>query len=242
MIARSMEMVEGLSRSKYEKLQEALQGLPVELEFEQTVHNGEPVCLIQIQDPSISMTTIRCNAKGYNIHWGSSTPSDLKSLISDTMRGEVSEDDILSEWDDQWDEFIEDYKSKILNAVKKEEILELLDSEYDSVQGIYQRLYQIADWISNEQGIIFSNIDLSELNESVIPSNFKYSEDESMFIHHYEDGTYITITTDKLDIGTLIQYHAKQTKKYNVHLVVEVNSLNTENVKFEVLLNQSPVA
>ncbi|MDM5359684.1 hypothetical protein [Peribacillus sp. ACCC06369] len=56
------------------------------IEFEEkTDENGEPYFLFQIYDMSISMTTVRCDKKGFNIHFGSSTPRHVKTVIQNVM-------------------------------------------------------------------------------------------------------------------------------------------------------------
>ncbi|MHC5529505.1 hypothetical protein [Priestia megaterium] len=44
--------------------------------------------LIQIYDHTASLTTITCHEKGYNIHWGSGTPAQIKTIVNDIMDGE----------------------------------------------------------------------------------------------------------------------------------------------------------
>ncbi|MFF2591078.1 hypothetical protein ACFVSS_25220 [Peribacillus butanolivorans] len=55
---------------------------------EETDENGETYYLIQIYDMSLSMTTIRCDKKGYKIHFGSSTPVHIKTRIENVMNDE----------------------------------------------------------------------------------------------------------------------------------------------------------
>lgn len=49
--------------------------------------DGKIIYLIQVIDksPYPPLTTIACDSKGWNIHWGSSTPVELKALIEDAM-------------------------------------------------------------------------------------------------------------------------------------------------------------
>ncbi|RXY98548.1 hypothetical protein [Fictibacillus sp. S7] len=55
---------------------------------EHTYDDGDHYYIIAIFDLSCSMTTIRCNKYGYNVHWGSSTPVYIKTIIENVMSGE----------------------------------------------------------------------------------------------------------------------------------------------------------
>ncbi|CAK8580900.1 hypothetical protein [Priestia megaterium] len=83
---------EGLKRvveMKALKIKDALKGMveDVGLELDENV-NGKNVHLIQITDKTISLTTITCHETGFNIHWGSGTPSNVKTIVNDIMNGE----------------------------------------------------------------------------------------------------------------------------------------------------------
>ena len=49
--------------------------------------------LIQIYDFSTSLTTITCHETGYNFHWGSSTPVELKTIVERIMSGDEEDED-----------------------------------------------------------------------------------------------------------------------------------------------------
>lgn len=72
-----------------DKFGEAFEDYITDIDIEEcTDENGETYYLIQISDLSVSFTTIRCHKLGYNIHWGSSTPVFIKSIIEEVMGGE----------------------------------------------------------------------------------------------------------------------------------------------------------
>lgn len=82
------ELLKGLSEMKFNQLKDSLRWQVAFDSIELQKHideNGETVYLIQISDKTISFTTITCDKKGWRIHWGSSTPVELKTLIEDVM-------------------------------------------------------------------------------------------------------------------------------------------------------------
>ncbi|MCM3411868.1 hypothetical protein [Metabacillus litoralis] len=85
------EKLEILVDWKLAELDEAFENEPfveyIDLK-EHTNENDELYYLIQIADKSDSLTTIKCDKVGYNIHWGSSTPVFIKSIIENVMNGE----------------------------------------------------------------------------------------------------------------------------------------------------------
>lgn len=68
-------------------IKNALKELVANVEL-QLNENGNDKHLIQIHDHTASLTTITCHETGYNIHWGSGTPAQIKTIVNDIMDGE----------------------------------------------------------------------------------------------------------------------------------------------------------
>ncbi|PHD69881.1 hypothetical protein COF40_14325 [Bacillus toyonensis] len=77
-----------LVRARFEEMKDALENEVDEITYEESVdENGETICSIFVHDKTISLTSIRCDKTGWNIHWGSSTPVYIKEEIR-TIMGE----------------------------------------------------------------------------------------------------------------------------------------------------------
>jgi hypothetical protein len=75
-----------LVQMKLKQLDEVLEKHVNFIELQEDIdENGEIYYLIQISDLTVSLTTITCNKKGWDIRWGSSTPRHIKTLIDNVM-------------------------------------------------------------------------------------------------------------------------------------------------------------
>ncbi|OSY00325.1 hypothetical protein BTJ45_02931 [Bacillus mycoides] len=83
------EDLKRLVRMNFEEMKRVLKGKINDIEYEESVdENGELICSIYVYDKTISMTSITCHKKGYNVHWGNSTTWDIKEEIQSIMGGE----------------------------------------------------------------------------------------------------------------------------------------------------------
>ncbi|MGU3395008.1 hypothetical protein ACNHOZ_12685 [Priestia sp. D51] len=76
-----------LVEMRFWEIEDALEELVKKVEL-QLDKNGNDKHLIQIYDYTASLTTITCHETGCNIHWGSGTPSNVKTIVNDIMNGE----------------------------------------------------------------------------------------------------------------------------------------------------------
>lgn len=80
------EDLKELVQMKFEEMKDALENEVDEITYKESVdENGETICSILVHDKTISLTSIKCDKTGFNIHWGNSTPVYIKSAIEEIM-------------------------------------------------------------------------------------------------------------------------------------------------------------
>lgn len=80
------EDLKELVQMKFEEIKDTLENEVDEITYKESVdENGETICSICVYDRTTSMTSIKCDKTGFNIHWGNSTPVYIKSAIEEIM-------------------------------------------------------------------------------------------------------------------------------------------------------------
>ncbi|WP_045522738.1 hypothetical protein [Neobacillus niacini] len=108
--------LERLINYKVDELKKALEGQIIFIELQKDVdESGEDVFFILVVDKEQTLTTIKCDDKGWSARYEMFTPGHIKTAVENTMNG------IDKDWRMQWQKFYHEELEKILN----DEILEL---------------------------------------------------------------------------------------------------------------------